>query len=168
MTTAAASLEERLERGEIVLFEPCPFALPSGDNLAFLMQQRLKGASHKNISYNPENGACSGFVQQSPAQVERLLHQLGDYSERATEWLASLLPRYAAEWQPDRASLRPEEEATRKLRVTARNDLLHFDAFPSRPTRDLPHPASFRQHQPDRRPRLDDLGNLRQSAATIR
>jgi hypothetical protein len=46
-----------------------------------------------------------------------------------------LLPRYAFSWQPDRASLRPEEEAIRKLRLTARNDLLHFDAFPSRPTR---------------------------------
>jgi hypothetical protein len=45
------------------------------------------------------------------------------------------LPQYAARWQPDRASLRPQEEATRQLRVTARNDLLHFDAFPSRPTR---------------------------------
>ena len=50
-------------------------------------------------------------------------------------WLAERLPRYAAGWQPDRASLRPEEEATRKLRLTARNDLLHFDAFPSRPSR---------------------------------
>src|SRR5271165_5909162 len=37
-------------------------------------------------------------------------------------------------WQLDRVSFRPEEEATRKLRLTARNDLLHVDAFPSRPT----------------------------------
>jgi hypothetical protein len=29
---------------------------------------------------------------------------------------------------------RPEEEANRKLRLTARNDLLQVDAFPSRPT----------------------------------
>src|SRR5262249_11766099 len=34
----------------------------------------------------------------------------------------------------DRVSFRPEEEATRKLRLSARNDLLHVDAFPSRPT----------------------------------
>ena len=31
-------------------------------------------------------------------------------------------------------SFRPVEEATRRLRLTARNDLLHVDAFPSRPT----------------------------------
>ena len=31
-------------------------------------------------------------------------------------------------------SYRPLEEATRKLRLKARNDLLHVDAFPTRPT----------------------------------
>ena len=31
-------------------------------------------------------------------------------------------------------SYRPVEEATRKLRLKARNDLLHVDAFPTRPT----------------------------------
>ena len=35
MTTAIARLEERLERGEIVLFEPCPFELPGGADRAF-------------------------------------------------------------------------------------------------------------------------------------
>src|SRR5262249_37342161 len=51
-----------------------------------------------------------------------------------TAWLAANLPRYAAHWQLDRVSLRPEEEATRKPRLTARNDLLHLDAFPTRPS----------------------------------
>jgi hypothetical protein len=60
---------------------------------------------------------------------------MSEFSQQACGYLAKLLPRYASSWQPDRASLRPEEEATRKLRLTARNDLLHFDAFPSRPTR---------------------------------
>ena len=41
---------------------------------------------------------------------------------------------YAATWKPDRGSYRPEEEATRRLRLTARNDLIHVDAFPNRPT----------------------------------
>lgn len=134
MTIGIDSLEQRLERGEIVTFEPCPFALPTGDDLAFLMQQRIKGTTHKNISYNPENGALSGQLIESSAQTERLRTLLECFSQTATGWLATLLPRYAAAWQPDRASLRPEEEATRKLRLTARNDLLHFDAFPSRPT----------------------------------
>jgi hypothetical protein len=48
--------------------------------------------------------------------------------------LSAELPRYSRSWQLDRATLRTEEEATRKLRLTARDDLLHIDAFPSRPT----------------------------------
>ncbi|MBI1831456.1 MAG: Kdo hydroxylase family protein [Planctomycetes bacterium] len=129
------SLEERLERGELITFEPCHFTLPSGDDLAFLMQQQLGGSAHKNISYNPADRAVSGFAMQSPEQADRLQALMSDFSHRASQWLGDLLPRYAAAWQLDRASLRPEEEATRKLRLTARNDLLHFDAFPSRPTR---------------------------------
>jgi hypothetical protein len=128
-------LEERLERGEIVTFEPCPFILPSGDDLMFLLQQHLKSSAHKNISYNPVNHSVTSFVYQSRQQAERLQGLLRDFSQQTCGWLAALLPRYASRWQTDRASLRPEEEATRKLRLTARNDLLHFDAFPSRPTR---------------------------------
>ena len=56
------------------------------------------------------------------------------FSRTATDWLAGILPRYAQHWQLDRASYQPEEEATRRLRLTARNDLLHVDAFPSRPS----------------------------------
>lgn len=135
MTIGMARLEERLERGEIVTFEPCPFALPAGRDLTFLMQQHLSGVVHKNISYNPATHAVSGFAVQTPQHVGRLQNLLRDFSQRTCSFLATLLPQYAQAWQPDRASLRPEEEATRKLRLTARNDLLHFDAFPSRPTR---------------------------------
>jgi hypothetical protein len=135
MMSAATPLEERLERGEIVPFEPCPFALPASDDLQFLMHQQLGSGNHKNISYNPANHAVAGFALQSSQQTERLQALMCNFSQGACAWLAALLPRYAAAWQPDRASLRPEEEATRKLRLTARNDLLHFDAFPSRPTR---------------------------------
>lgn len=135
MTISFAHPESRLERGEILTFEPCPFALPTGDDLAFLLQQQLNSSHHKNISYNPSNHAAAGFVRHSAMQTERLENLLGQFSRQATHWLAETLPRYARAWQPDRVSLRTEEEATRKLRLTARNDLLHFDAFPSRPTR---------------------------------
>lgn len=128
------SLEQRLERGEIVTFEPCPIALPAGDDHTFVLQQQLSSAAHKNISYNPANGALSGYRQQSREQVERLQRLMHEFSAGVIAWLAQQLPSYASAWQPDRASLRPEEEATRRLRLTARNDLLHFDAFPSRPT----------------------------------
>src|SRR5262249_36863928 len=52
----------------------------------------------------------------------------------AVEWLRAAVPEYAADLTPDRVTLRTQEEATRALRVTARNDLLHIDQFPTRPS----------------------------------
>jgi len=135
MSVAIPSLEERLERGELVTFAPCPFPLPTADALTFLFQQKLAGSAHKNISFKPADSTVSGFEMQSPEQADGLRALMCDFSRRASRWLGELLPHYAAAWQLDRASFRPEEEATRRLRLTARNDLLHFDAFPSRPTR---------------------------------
>src|SRR5437879_4104991 len=101
MTIGTPRLEERLERGEIVTFEPCPTAVPTSDDLAFLMQQQLSGVVHKNISYNPTTHAVSGFTQQTPQQAERLQTLLREFSQRACEILARLLPQYARAWQPD-------------------------------------------------------------------
>jgi len=128
------SLAERLERGEVIYYPICPFSLPEGDDRRFLLEQRLGSRAHKNISYDPYTGKAAGFAFQSPGQALRLRDLLEAFSQTATAWLIATLPRYAAGWQLDRVSFRPEEEATRKLRVTARNDLLHIDAFPSRPT----------------------------------
>src|SRR5581483_10050386 len=133
-STPPASPEVRLEQGEILTFSACPFPLPQADDRAFLFQQQPGARLHKNISYDPASGRVSGFQRHSAEQEARLLGLLADFSSQATRWLAGYLPCYAGGCRPDRATLRPEEEATRKLRQTARNDLLHIDAFPSRPT----------------------------------
>jgi hypothetical protein len=127
-------LDELLERGEVVYLPTCPFALPVGDDLHFLFGQTLGGRRHKNISYDPRTGAASGFRRHGDEQATRLAHLLAEFADTAASWLTKALPRYAAGWRRDRASFRPEEEATRHLRLHARNDLLHIDAFPSRPT----------------------------------
>jgi hypothetical protein len=129
-----SSLEERLERGAIEYFPVCPFQLPEGEERMFLLEQRLASRVHKNISYDPRNGTAAGFARTSAAQAERLRVLLASFARQATGWLARTLPRYAGTWRLDRVSFRPEEEATRRLRLKARNDLLHVDAFPSRPT----------------------------------
>jgi hypothetical protein len=129
-----SSLEERLERGEIEYYPVCPFPLPQGEDMAFLLEQRLASRAHKNISYNPRTGAAGGFARSSPAQAERLRGLLETFATTATNWLAQTMPRYARHWRRDQVSYRPEEEATRRLRLKARNDLIHVDAFPSRPT----------------------------------
>ena len=126
-------LQERLERGELLVFAPCPFGLPEGDDRSFLHQQQLQ-SSKKNISFNPEAKTVAGHKHHSDQQTARLTRLLGSFAARAQAWLGQLFPAYARSWRLDRVSFRPEEEATRRLRLTARNDLLHIDAFPSRPT----------------------------------
>lgn len=134
MQARIKSMAEQLERGEVVHFAVCPFTLPRADDRAFLLQQRLASRAHKNIGYDPASGRVSGFAAGGPGQCERLERVLGDFSRTVTAWLSAAFPAYARSWRLDRVSYRPEQEATRKLRLTARNDLLHVDAFPSRPT----------------------------------
>jgi hypothetical protein len=129
----ASSIAERLERGEVIHYPIAPFPIPRGDR-DFLLLQRLASRAHKNIGYDPHTGKVTGFSRTGPEQAERLRAIFTRFSSEATAWLSRLLPGYARGWRLDRVSYRPEEEATRKLRLTARNDLLHVDAFPSRPT----------------------------------
>ncbi|HTU22003.1 MAG TPA: Kdo hydroxylase family protein [Gemmataceae bacterium] len=134
-STGSGTPAERLERGEVLFFKTSPFALPQGADLDFLLQQELGSLAHKNISYNPANGKVNGFVRRGEEQVAQLRGIFARFSQAATAWLATLLPQYPSGWQLDRASFRPQEEATRCLRPKARNDLLHVDAFPGRPSR---------------------------------
>ena len=56
------------------------------------------------------------------------------YSRAVTDFLTNFLTPYHANWQLDYASFRPQEEEGRDLALRKRNDLLHTDAFPTRPT----------------------------------
>jgi hypothetical protein len=134
VASAASTMDERLERGEVIYYPDCPFAMPAGADRDFLLKQRLASRAHKNISYNPHSGKAGGFRPQGAEQAERLRSLLAEFSANATKWLKSVLPGYADHWRSDAVSFRPVEEATRRLRFKARNDLLHVDAFPSRPT----------------------------------
>jgi hypothetical protein len=127
------SLMIRLERGEVVAFPSAAFTIPQGDDLLLLLDLQLAALS-KNISYDPATKRVSGFVVQDRAQPEPLSRIFETFSNNLTRWLAGVLPAYSKAWTLDRATFRSEEEATRRLRFTARNDLLHIDAFPNRPS----------------------------------
>jgi hypothetical protein len=129
-------LAAALERGEVLHYPSAPFPLPVGEELAFLLEQRLSTFGHKNISYHPATGKVAGYVRKGgPDQGPRLGNFFQRFSTLVTTWLTGLLPDYTEGLNLDMVSYRPEEEATRRLRTTARNDLLHVDAFPNRPTR---------------------------------
>ncbi len=122
----------QLEAGNILFYHGVPIEF-SQDDLQFLLSQRLTEAPyHKNIAYRPAEDSLTGTARGSDA--ERLRRLMRSFSEQSARLLARLLARYAASWRLDYASFRPCEEEGRPLRLHARNDLLHFDAFPTRPT----------------------------------
>ncbi len=123
---------ERLEEGDILLFPNMVLGF-SEDDTQFLIRQRQTGAAyHKNVAYRPAQGTLTGAARGTDR--DRLRQVLADYSRLATQALSRLLPRYAAETRIDYTSFRPFEEKGRNLSVHSRNDLLHVDAFPTRPT----------------------------------
>ena len=127
---------ERLEEGNILFFPTSPIALRPED-LRFLRgQQQTDSSLHKNIAYKPKADELSGVDSNSAssAAVDRLRGIMRDYSQSVTQFLTSFLAPYAGKWQLDYASFRPQEEEGRDLPLRRRNDLLHTDAFPTRPT----------------------------------
>jgi hypothetical protein len=127
---------EQLEAGSILFFPKSPIALTDSD-LQFLRgQQQSDSSLHKNIAYKPKGGELSGVDTKTanPAAVDRLRGIMRNYSESVTAFLTGFLSPYNGRWQLDYASFRPQEEEGRDLPLRRRNDLLHTDAFPTRPT----------------------------------
>lgn len=123
-----------LEQNELIAVPECPFSLPDADAVAFLLLQQMTAGRRKDISFDPASRRLSGVPADSGLARERLVDVLTGFSESVTEWVKATLPTYAEGLVRDRVTLRPEEEANRALRLTARNDLLHIDNFPTRPT----------------------------------
>src|SRR5258708_21943836 len=65
---------------------------------------------------------------------EELRGVMRAYSQRVLGFLRAFLPGYMENCRIDFASFRPQEEEGRDLPTKKRNDLLHVDAFPTRPT----------------------------------
>jgi 3-deoxy-D-manno-oct-2-ulosonic acid (Kdo) hydroxylase len=125
----------QLEEGHILFLDRIPFDLSEAD-LQFLRRQQQSSSSlHKNISYRPYQDKLRGFAAEVREDVERLHEVMRNYSEQVVKFLSQLLAPYAPHWKLDFASFRPLEEEGRDLSLHKRNDLLHVDAFPGRPTR---------------------------------
>jgi hypothetical protein len=123
----------RLEEGKILFFPATPFELPPAD-VDFLIGVRQSSAAfHKNISYRPRENRVYG-LGRGTTDEERLTAIFTNYSKTVTAFGAELLSPYARGWKLDFASFRSIEEHRRDLPLKSRNDLLHTDAFPTRPT----------------------------------
>ncbi len=124
----------QLESGKILLFDGVPFDLPSADREFLLSQRQTESRFHKNISYRPSSDVLRGIAGDSPDRVH-MQEVMRRYSQQVVEFVKTFLAPYANHYQLDYASFRPLEEKSRDLALHKRNDLLHVDAFPTRPTR---------------------------------
>jgi len=99
-----------------------------------LGQKQSAAGSHKNIAYRPLSDRLTGYAEQRASDKERLHAIMRRYSKRVVEFTQQLLSPYAGSLKVDFASFRPQQEAGRQIRQRARNDLLHVDSFPTRPS----------------------------------
>src|SRR6202789_2792647 len=128
---------QRLEAGDILYFPQTPISFRP-DDLSFLLGQQQTGSTlHKNIAYKPNLDSVSGLDANSAgaAELKQLQAIMRQYSQDVTRFLPRFLSPYQGRWNLDYASFRPKEEEGRDLPLRRRNDLLHTDAFPTRPTR---------------------------------
>jgi 3-deoxy-D-manno-oct-2-ulosonic acid (Kdo) hydroxylase len=136
-TEQARAWCERLEAGDILYFPQTPISFRPQD-LSFLLGQQQTGSTlHKNIAYKPNLDSVSGLDAGTTgaAELEQLQAIMRQYSQDVTRFLTHFLSPYQGRWKLDYASFRPQEEEGRDLPLRRRNDLLHTDAFPTRPTR---------------------------------
>lgn len=124
-----------LEQGRILFFDSIPYNFPKEDRDFLLSQKQSSSRVHKNISYRPLTDALRGSAGGDGQDSDRLRQIMRRYSAEVVRFLSQLLAPYAEHWTLDYASFRPEQEHGRDLPLHKRNDLLHVDSFPSRPTR---------------------------------
>lgn len=124
---------QQLERGQVLFFRSMPFDFPEDDRQFLLSQKQTGSRFHKNISYRPAADLLKG-VDADSEDRERLHRVMRGFSREVTGFVAKFLAPYAGQIKLDYASFRPLEEQGRDLPLHKRNDLLHVDAFPTRPT----------------------------------
>lgn len=136
-TEQARSWCADLEAGGVLYFPHTPIPLADADIQFLLGKQQTASRVHKNIAYKPDRDLLSGIDRKTtgPEEFDHFLDIMRRYSAAVNHYLTGFLAPYQRRWRLDYASFRPLEEQGRDMSVRHRNDLLHTDAFPTRPTR---------------------------------
>ena len=130
----ADEVYRQLEEGNIIFIPRTPFDVPEEDRALLRATSQTGGSHHKNIAYRPALDKVTNFDSASIQDPEKLRIVMRSYSQQTLGFLRSFLPRYMDNCRIDFASFRPQEEEGRDLPLKKRNDLLHVDSFPTRPT----------------------------------
>src|SRR5215472_9264019 len=111
----ARDICSRLELRDIVLFSDPPVDLPARDRDVLLGRKQRSSAYHKNIAYRPSEDRVTGLDAAERAKAAEFSSRL--FAGRRGRLVAVSAPLCG-----------------RPARLHARNDLLHVDSFPTRPT----------------------------------
>jgi 3-deoxy-D-manno-oct-2-ulosonic acid (Kdo) hydroxylase len=123
---------EKLEDAEILWFRG-PWSEIGEDDRGFMCDIRQSTSqAAKNISYDSSTGRLEGY-ESSPSNTLKLQRLMGEFAGSISQLALKLLSPYREHLQTDLTSFRPIEEQGRMLPTRSRNDLIHVDAFPSRP-----------------------------------
>jgi 3-deoxy-D-manno-oct-2-ulosonic acid (Kdo) hydroxylase len=125
---------DQLEHGKVLFSKAAPFDFPKADIDFLLSQKQTESRFHKNVSYRPAADRLKGG-DAAGKDRERLHAIMRNFSQQVTGFVTRFLAPYAGKFKLDYASYRPLEEQGRDLPLHKRNDLLHVDAFPTRPTK---------------------------------
>ena len=123
-----------LEEGNILFFPQAPWEFGAEDEAFLRSIGQTSRAYHKNIAYRPGPDKVTGFDPGAVSDPEKLRTVMRRLSTAVVGFLKNFLPRYMEDCRLDYASFRGIEEEGRNLAFKKRNDLLHVDAFPTRPT----------------------------------
>jgi hypothetical protein len=131
-------MQNKLEMGELIFFNKCPFPLPETEDLEFLMAQKVYEA--KSVSFFPDSGLIHGYRGDSIDDDVRVRNILAQFSSAATSWLAQVLPEYYAGMRFGPLRFRTEEEKGRQnVEPRYSGSVLHVDMNGDAPT----HGESF-------------------------
>ena len=167
MSERSHQLCAELESGNLVVLPRSLIVIPDEHRSLLLAWKQASSPYHKNIAYRPLEDRLTGLEASEQGEAGQLRRILRAYSQRAAEFLSAFLPPYAGNWKLDYVSYRPIEEKARPARLHARNDLVHFDSFPTRPTNGARILRFFYQYQPPRQPRLGNFTDFRSLGAAL-
>src|SRR5580658_2502094 len=106
---------ERIEDGEIIVFESTPFEFSKEDR-EFLLSQKQSGLKvHKNVSYRPKEDMLRGDACETKEDNEKLHDIMRRYSRQVTKFVDTFFAPYSNYRKLDFASFRPLEEKGRDL-----------------------------------------------------
>jgi hypothetical protein len=122
-----ATIEDALERAEVVFFDQPPLELPTLEELTFLREGLPRELQVKNISYHPESDSIPRFEAAAEVKdrVERILRTHG---QRVEAFLRRSIPDFVPGWTIGTTSFRSIEEHGRNLKPRSSNELVHIDA----------------------------------------